>query len=172
MSRKEIDYREVFKQTVEALSSGGALLVSQGKDGKPNAMTIGWGLVGTIWGRPIFLALVRPSRYSYQLCEQSAQFSINVLPAGMERQLAFCGSKSGRDFDKFAECGFEVEPGVHIKTPGIKQASIIYECQQVQKTDLDQSQVDPSIISRFYASGDYHRLYFGEIMACRVVVPE
>ena len=37
----EIPYDVKFKETVNTLADCGLLLVSQGNDGKPNAMTIG-----------------------------------------------------------------------------------------------------------------------------------
>lgn len=48
-------------QAIERLS--GVFLVTQGKERKPNIMTIGWMQGGIIWGRPIISVLVRPSRF-------------------------------------------------------------------------------------------------------------
>ena len=60
MAKVKIDYKEVFAETMERMCDDGLLLVSQGKDNKPNIMTIGWGTIGSIWGKPTFIVLVRP----------------------------------------------------------------------------------------------------------------
>ena len=38
------------------------ILLTSGTMENPNTMTIGWGMIGVEWGKPIFLALVRESR--------------------------------------------------------------------------------------------------------------
>jgi len=58
----------------------GLLLATTGTDGKPNVMTIGWGTIGSIWFRPMFVVLVRPSRHTYSRMEQVSDFTVNVLP--------------------------------------------------------------------------------------------
>ena len=99
---------DYLNETLDVLGKPGLLLVSTDADGKPNAMTIGWGTVGIIWGKPIFVVLVRPSRYTYGLMEQTEDFTVNVPSAELREAVAFCGSKSGRDYDKFAAVLAEV----------------------------------------------------------------
>ena len=41
----------------------GILLTTKGQTGV-NTMTIGWGTIGIEWGRPMFVAYVRESRYT------------------------------------------------------------------------------------------------------------
>jgi flavin reductase (DIM6/NTAB) family NADH-FMN oxidoreductase RutF len=53
----------------------GLLLVTTGTDGKPDVMTIGWGTIGSIWARPMFVVLVWHSRYSFALMEQVSDFT-------------------------------------------------------------------------------------------------
>lgn len=165
MGKIEVDYRDVFARTVDALAGNGALLVATSEDGRPNAMTIGWGTIGSVWARPVFVVLVRPSRYTYSLMEQSADFTVNVLPTEMAEALAFCGEASGRRHDKFAERGLVAVASRKVKAPVIEQAVIQYECRTIQKTDLVPSALDAGILRRFYPKGDFHRVYFGEIVA-------
>ena len=56
----------------------GVFLTTQGKDRKPNIMTIGWLQGGIIWGRPILTVLVRPSRYTFTLLEENPSFTVGV----------------------------------------------------------------------------------------------
>ena len=78
MDYTKVPYTTYLKQTLSRLTDPGLLLVSAAGDGKPNAMTIGWGTVGVIWGKPIFVVLVRPSRYTYSLLEASDSFTVCV----------------------------------------------------------------------------------------------
>lgn len=81
MAKKLVDYKECVEETIKAFGESRVLLVSQGKQGPPNAMAIGWGTVGIVWRNPIFIVLVRPSRYTYKLIEESGDFSVNIVPA-------------------------------------------------------------------------------------------
>ena len=90
----------------KALSADGAFLVVVDKDGKANAMTIGWGEVGIVWSRPAFTVLVRQSRYTYSCLQSAESFTVNVPePNTLKEELLFCGTKSGSDIDKVAACG-------------------------------------------------------------------
>ena len=44
----------------------GILLTTKDGD-KVNTMTIGWGTIGIQWGRPVFIAFVRDSRYTMEM---------------------------------------------------------------------------------------------------------
>ena len=143
----------------------GLLLVSVDPVGKPNTMTIGWGTVGIIWGKPIFTVLVRPSRYTHNCMESTGDFTVNVPSAKMSEIVAFCGSASGRDHDKFKEKGLIAVPGNAVKSPIIEQCLIHYECKVVHKNNVLKENLDGRIISSAYKSGDFHTIYHGEILA-------
>lgn len=165
MARVEVDYRDYFKPIAEALRAEGLLLVSVGKDGKPNAMTIGWGTLGPVWGRPMFAALVRPSRHTYGLIEESGDFTVNLMPKSLASALDYCGSRSGREVDKLAELGLRTVSSRSVRSPGLEQAALTLECRVVQKTDLVPEWLDPEIQRSAYSKGDHHRVYFGQILA-------
>ena len=167
MSKKvDIEYADRFKETMEAMDGDGVLLVSLDANGRPNGLTIGWGTIGTIWGKPIFVALVRPSRNTYGLVERTGDFTVNVMPKDMAEVLSFWGTVSGRDHDKFGEQGLQAIPSRVVKSPIVGQGTIHYECRVVYKNDLDISTLEADILRSAYPRGDYHRLYFGEIVAC------
>ena len=169
MSEKiEIPYDVKLKETINSLADGGLLLVSQGNDGKPNAMTIGWGTIGIIWGRPMFVVLVRLSRHTYKLLEEDGDFTVNVMPDTMVDAVMYCGRVSGRDEDKFAEQGFTAAPALHVKTPIIGESLIAYECRTVMRNDVLPETLDSAILDSAYPSGDLHRIYFGKILGVQV----
>jgi flavin reductase (DIM6/NTAB) family NADH-FMN oxidoreductase RutF len=165
MAKVDVDSQHYFAQIRDELEGKGLLLVSISADGRPNAMAIGWGAVGWIWGKPIFMVLVRPSRYSAVLLDQTSDFTINLMPAEMADVILFCGSVSGRQHDKFAKSGLNPVPAQKVKAPVIEQALLQYECRVVQKTDVAPETFDRAIVDEHYRKGDFHHLYFGEILA-------
>lgn len=149
--------------TYEKLAKPGLILMA-GSD-KPNPMTIGWATIGIIWGKPIFTVLVRPSRHTDSFLKKEGEFSVNVPINGMEKQVAVCGTKSGRDMDKIKECGFELTAGRHIEVPNIAQAQLVYECKTVQTNAVMKETFTEDIMGHYYPDGDFHHVYYGEILA-------
>jgi hypothetical protein len=73
--------------------------------GHYNAMTVGWGSLGTMWGRPFVQVVVRPSRYTYEFMEQYDTFTLGAFPEEYRDAMLLLGTKSGRDGDKIGESG-------------------------------------------------------------------
>ena len=167
MAKKVIDYREGLTETMKAFDEDRVLLVSQGEQGRPNAMAIGWGQVGIIWRKPIFTVLVRPSRYTYKLIEEAGDFTVNIVPPSLKEIVQYCGTASGRDHNKFEEKHLTAIPSLKVKTPIIKECILHCECRIVYRNDLIPSELEASIKPALYPKGDFHRLYFGEILACQ-----
>jgi flavin reductase (DIM6/NTAB) family NADH-FMN oxidoreductase RutF len=170
MEYTDVPYTSYFKETIAALDQPGCLLVTQDHDGSLNAMVIGWGTIGTIWSKPIFIVLVRPSRFTYQLLEEGSAFTVCVPTPEMRSIVDFCGGKSGRSHDKFRELSLKTVPSTQISVPGIAGSAIIYECQPVHVNDLVPQALTAEIQERFYPRDDFHRVYFGEIQAVRAAV--
>ena len=167
MAKAIADYRDHIEETMKAFDEGRVLLVSQGKEGPPNAMAIGWGTIGIIWRRPIFTVLVRPSRYTHRLIEQTNDFTVNIVNPQLKEVVQYCGTVSGRDHNKFKEKQLTAIPSKKVKAPIIKECILHFECQVVYKNDLVPSDLEKSIIPTLYPKGDFHRVYFGEILACQ-----
>ncbi len=75
-----------------------------------NAMTISWGSLGVVWGKPFAQVFVRGSRYTYQFMEKAESFTLSVFPEEHRKGLSWCGSHSGRTGDKLAAAGFTPLP--------------------------------------------------------------
>ena len=159
--REKIETFSNLNLTLENLYNNGLLLMS-GESGNP--MTIGWGTVGIVWHKSIFTILVRPSRYSFKLIEELPEFTINVPTSKMKKEVAYCGAYSGRDVNKIEKCNFHLGRSNHISVPYIKECPIHYECKIVNKNDIINSELDKNIISKYYTQGDFHSVYFGEIL--------
>jgi len=167
MAKNIVDYRDYIEETIKAFDEERVLLASCGEKGLPNVMAIGWGTIGIIWRKPIFVVLVRPSRYTYRLMEETGEFTVNIAPPELKEVVQYCGTVSGRDHNKFKEKGLTAIPSKKIKTPMIKECILHFECRVVHENDLIPSELDTSIISALYPKGDFHRVYFGEILACQ-----
>lgn len=164
MELKDIDYKENLDHTLEVMGAHGLLLTAAGAGGRPNVMTIGWGNVGIIWGRPMFLVYVRPSRYTFAKLAEAAEFVVNVPREGMEEVCAVCGTESGREVDKFAECNLTAVPAREVGAPLIEQCVRFYECRVAHRLDVRDGDLLPEVRSEYYPRGDLHAVYFGQIL--------
>jgi len=167
MAKQKIRPFEHFENVIEIMTSRGLLLGSYDAAGKPNVMTIGWGSVGAVWGMPVWIVLVRPSRYTYSCIEHNGCFTVNVPTASMSTACAAAGSRSGRDMDKFAECKLTAEKGKTVLAPVVSECPIVYECQVVHSSDVLPAKLADEILSGAYVNGDFHRVYFGKILSAR-----
>ncbi|MCR5358762.1 MAG: flavin reductase family protein [Thermoguttaceae bacterium] len=175
--KKKINVNDYAGRITEALPKG-ILLCTNGE--KFNAMTIGWGGIGTNWSIPVFTVYVRESRYTKSLLDRTGEFTISVpLGAPNPKINAVCGSKSGRDTDKVSEAGLTLEPPTTINTPGIREYPLTLECKvlYVQPQELDR--LPKEIVERFYpqnvpgtfpmANRDPHTTYIGQIVDAYII---
>jgi len=132
--------------------------------GRFNTMTVGWGSLGTMWGRPFAQVVVRPVRYTFQFTEQYDTFTLCVLPASLQPAWQLLGSKSGRDGDKIAESGLTPAASTRVAAPSFAEAELVIECRKIYWDDIvPRHFLDPAI-DQHYPNKDYHRIYFGEIL--------
>ncbi len=159
--RIEIGTFEAFEETMEKMRGDGILLVA---GVPPNPMTIGWGTLGYIWSRPVVQVLVRPTRYTFGLMEDSQAFTVNILSDKYKEEIMLCGTRSGQDVNKAEACGFNMTKGESTTAFYIQESTIHYECRIIHKHRLDPSTLDPAIIEQYYPTRDFHIVYYGEIV--------
>ncbi len=105
-----------------------AVLVSCGDARRSNLITVAW--TGTICTQPPMLYIsVRPERYSYDIIKEHMEFTVNLTTADMARATDWCGVKSGRDFDKWAETGLTPYDGHAVSCPSVAQSPLAIECR-------------------------------------------
>ncbi len=165
MRKEPIKLFDLWRETMDAMVRHGLLLCSVDAEGKPNVMTIGWMTGGVVWGKPILCVFVRPSRYTYSRLEQVGEFTVNVLPPTFEEALQVCGTVSGRDVDKFERTGLTPAPAQKVRAPIVEQGVIHYECRVVHKNDVLSEFLAEEIRTAAYPQGNFHRVYFGEVVA-------
>jgi flavin reductase (DIM6/NTAB) family NADH-FMN oxidoreductase RutF len=118
--------------------------------------------VGVIWGLPMWVVLVRPSRHTYSLIEETGVFTVNVPAPDMNELVKICGTQSGRDMDKLAKV--ETSIGKSVPCVTLDKSPVVYECKVVHHNDVLPDILMPDIVSRAYPRGDFHRVYYGQIM--------
>jgi flavin reductase (DIM6/NTAB) family NADH-FMN oxidoreductase RutF len=114
-----------------------AVLVSCGntKGFKPNLITIAW--TGSICSDPPMLSIsVRPERYSYGIIQSTQEFVVNVPSLAQAKVTDWCGMKSGRNVDKFAETKLTPAPAIKVKCPIVLECPINIECRVRQSLEL------------------------------------
>lgn len=171
--KRNINVWEYAGHILEATGKG--VLLTTAAEGKVNTMTIGWGTLGIEWGKPIFIAFVRESRFTKELLDKNGEFTVNVpLEVCDKNILSVCGTRSGRDMDKFTELGLEAVPSDTVSVPGIRQFPLTLECKVIYRQEQDESAVNEENTKRYYPKndgqkGDYHTAYYGQITAAYVI---
>jgi flavin reductase (DIM6/NTAB) family NADH-FMN oxidoreductase RutF len=160
-----IDYAAAAPEVMAQMRSGGGAFLTVQAGDDINTMTIGWAAIGFIWGRPMMSVLVRRTRHTFGIIERAEDFTVSVPLAGMKKELEFCGTKSGRNVDKFTECGLDLTPSVKVHTPVISCPGVHYECHIVYKSPLEPANLIEEY-RHLYPLKDYHTIYYGEIMQC------
>ncbi len=157
-------FGDLAKETLEQLSVKGVFLTVKNGE-KVNSMTIGWGSLSEYWGEEIFVIPVRYSRYTFEMLENTNEFTVSVPTQNqLDEALKICGSASGRDGDKISKAGLNLKSAKEIETPVIDNCDIYYECKILSYVDLDKDLTDKAVMDKWYTTGDMHRLYFGKII--------
>ncbi len=103
------------------------LVTSLGANGKANIMTAAW--CGIVCTKPPMLSVsIRPERLTAENIDANGAFGINLVDRGLVRAADWCGVKSGREFDKFAQCGLTPQPSDRIPVPLVGESPLALEC--------------------------------------------
>ncbi len=175
--KESVNITDVANRITEALPRG-ILLNTRGD--KFNSMVIGWGHIGTLWGRPTFHVYVRQGRYTKGQLDKTGEFSISVPLEGVDPRISrVCGTQSGFQVDKAEAAGLQLEPPEVISTPGVRQYPLTLECRILYAQDQDLSRIPQEIRKHTYpqdvpgtnpmANRDFHTMYVGEIVAAYII---
>lgn len=113
-----------------------AVLVSCGdKPENYNMLTVAW--TGTICSEPAMAYVsIRPERHSYEIVKRTGEFVINLTTKALAEATDWCGVRSGRNFDKFKECGLTPGKSAVVAAPSIVESPISIECRVKQIVPL------------------------------------
>ena len=165
--KKIIDAFDYADDICKAMKKG--ILLTTKVDDKVNTMTIGWGTMGIEWGRPMFVAYVRESRYTHEMIEKCGEFTVNIPFGSVDTKiLSVCGTKSGRDMDKIKELGLTLVEPENISVPGIKELPLTLECKVLYRMEQTLDTIPKDIIEKYYPNGDFHYAYYGQIVGAYI----
>lgn len=106
-----------------------AVMVSCGQTPENfNIITVAW--TGTVCSDPAFCYIsVRKERHSYNLIKQYGEFVLNLTTEKLVKATDWCGVRSGRDFNKFAEMHLTPVEATHVKAPLVGESPVNIECR-------------------------------------------
>ena len=105
-------------------------------EGNSDIITVAW--AGTVCSDPPMLSIsVRPERHSYGIIRSSGEFVVNLTTRRLQRACDWCGVRSGRDYDKWAECSLTAAPASSLKlAPVIAESPVNIECAVTRVDEL------------------------------------
>ena len=161
--RVEIDFCENAGEILHRMAHGGVLCAVGDAGGERNLLTLGWGQMGRSYhGNPIFVIAVSPPRYSFRFLEQVPEFVIAVPDDALEEAVALCGTKSGRDMDKFEAAGLTPVPSRHVRPPSVLECPINVECRIYTRIAPPHMLLTPE--HRQSPIEKQHTIYFAEVV--------
>ncbi|MBQ4296103.1 MAG: flavin reductase [Prevotella sp.] len=142
-----------------------AELLAAGTKEKSNAMTIGWGGIGTLWGRPALTVYVAEKRYTKEFMDKAEYFTVMAFDVEKSNVLNYMGTKSGRDGDKALALGLHTAYTAN-GTPYYTEANMVIECKLMYAAPFDpngfRSDVPKNMYGHFPAG--IHTMYIGEVI--------
>ena len=100
-----------------------------------NVFTASW--VGTICSDPAMCFVsIRQSRHSHEIIKRNMAFTLNLTNEDLARATDWCGVRSGRDYNKFAEMNLTPAKGIKVDAPYINEAPVSIECRVKQIVHL------------------------------------
>ena len=110
------------------------LVVTQDSRDRPNIMGLSWWTFVSL--DPLMIAIsVGRDKYTHQCLEHHNEFVVCFPSEGQEKDGWLCGTKSGRDIDKFQETGFKPVHSTVVKPPLIEGSTVAYECKVVKHVE-------------------------------------
>jgi flavin reductase (DIM6/NTAB) family NADH-FMN oxidoreductase RutF len=143
------------------------MLITAGKKDCFNTMTASWGGFGFLWNVPVSYIFIRPQRYTFELVETNPYYTLCFFERKNKNILTYCGTHSGKEVDKVKEVGL-----IPLETQNgniyFEQAKLVIECAKIYYDDIDPKNFLDRLIQRNYPNQDYHRMYIGKVVSCRI----
>ncbi len=140
------------------------MLITAGDKEKANAMTASWGGVGVMWGKNVAIIFVRDTRYTKEFIDNSDTFSLTFFDKTYHSALKYMGAVSGREEDKINNARMHLDY-YNGEIPYIDEGNLVIVCKKMSATRItEDSFLDPEIKEKWYADGNMHTMYIGEIL--------
>ena len=85
---------------------------------------------------PIIAISIQPKRHSYKLIEKHGEFVINYPTKNQLKEMDYCGTRSGRDVNKWKELNLTKEQGTIVQVPMVKEFPWNMECKVIKRVEL------------------------------------
>ena len=118
--------------------------------GRRSICPLGWKM-NTSGSPPMIAISVSPLRFTHELIAQSGQFVLAWPGEDLAEATLLCGTRSGRDVDKFAAAELTALPAEAVEAPLVAECAVNLECRVVGQM----------------TSGD-HTIFAGEILGAWV----
>ena len=132
---KKFNVREDFTENGFQWFHDAELLAAGDKE-KSNAMTIGWGGIGTLWGRTALTVYVAEKRYTKEFMDKAEYFTVMAFDVKDSKVLNYMGTKSGRDGDKAQALGLHTAYTAN-GTPYYTEATMVIACKIMYAAPFD-----------------------------------
>ena len=175
--KEKISIHDYAQKITEALPRG--ILLNTNGD-KFNAMVIGWGGLGTCWGKPVYTVYVREHRYTKTQIDKTGEFTISIPADKPDPKISkICGLQSGHNIDKVKEAGLTLVNPETNHTPGVREYPITLECRVLYAQRQDISLLPEDIRNSMYpqdtdstsplGNRDPHTAYIAEIVDAYII---
>lgn len=128
--QKQVEYNQAIQTKYPEQV---VIAIARDKNGKANPITLGWTMI--VSGEPPMMAIaVASTHYSIETIRHSKCFTISFPSSDMADVALFFGSRSGRDFDKLANCDCKTKPAKRIDSVLLTDAVANFECELESET--------------------------------------
>jgi flavin reductase (DIM6/NTAB) family NADH-FMN oxidoreductase RutF len=161
---KKFNVREDFTENGFQWFHDAELLAAGDKE-KSNAMTIGWGGIGTLWGRTALTVYVAEKRYTKEFLDKAEYFTVMTFDVKDSKVLNYMGYNSGRDGDKAQALGLHTAYTAN-GTPYYTEATMVIECKIMYVAPFDPNGFKNDAPKKMYANfpAGIHSMYIGEVV--------
>lgn len=124
------------------------LVTALDKNQKPDITPISL-ITSTEIPPPIVTIYVHPDRYAHDCIIYSKEFVVNVPSMNLAKEVAYCGTTTGKTVDKFKETGLTPTKSDKVSAPRIEECFVHVECKLVN----------------FYLRTGLHTIFVGDVVA-------
>lgn len=161
MSFNEFDLCSAEINPFQAIGKDWFLLTA-GNEADWNTMTASWGFMGVMWNKNAFITAVRPNRHTFSYMENNSLFSVCFFDEKYRDALKFCGSHTGRDYDKAKETG--LTPITVDGVPAFEEAKTVLICKKLYRSTIEEEKFLDNTLFDFYKNDPHHVEFIGEIL--------
>lgn len=129
-------------------------MVSCGDMEESNIITVAW--TGVINSEPpLVYVSIRPTRKSYEMIKKRKEFVINLPDQSLVWEADFCGTKSGKEVNKFEQCKLTRGNSSKVGVPIIEECPINIECTVKEIQDLGSHHMFISEVVAIHCNEEY-----------------